>query len=60
MEEYERVRKHLACAFMDYLDKNRVDGKMCLSTPECIDIDEAFKAQDWAKLDRYTKKYLKG
>ena len=58
MEEYGKIKKILSIGFMHFLDENRKDGKMCLSNGECADIDRAFDNQDWAKLERYAKKYL--
>ncbi len=58
MEEYQKIKKLLALSFMDYLDNNRKEGKMCLSNMECADIDKAFDTQDWDKLFRYSEKYL--
>ena len=55
---YERIKRLLAISFMHFLDQNRKDGKMCLSNGECADIDKAFAAQDWAKLNRYAEKSL--
>lgn len=57
-ESYQKLKRHLACAFMDYLDNYRRLGKMCLSNMECEDIDKAFDEKDWDKLARYAKKYL--
>lgn len=56
--DYENIKGLLSVAFMHYLDKNRIFGKMCLSSGECTDIDKAFGAQDWPKLKRYAEKYL--
>ena len=56
--EYERIKRVLSAAFMNYLDEHRKGGKMCLSNAECADIDKAFNTQDWAKLARYAEKYL--
>ena len=55
---YERIKRLLAISFMHYLDNNRPENKMCLSNAECADIEKAFAAQDWAKLNRYAEKYL--
>lgn len=49
--------RNLAISFMNYLDKHRPDGKMCLSNGECADIEKAFKEEDWAKVIRYVNKY---
>ena len=43
---------------MDYLDRNRTEGKMCLSGWECDDIMKAFRKQDWKRIERYRDKYL--
>lgn len=56
-ENYNRIKGCLALAMMDYLDKHRKEGKMCLSNGECADIDRAFDEQDWAKIERYLSKY---
>ena len=57
-KEYETIKGVLSIAFMHYLDNNRPGNKMCLSNGECADIDKAFDEKDWAKLERYAKKYL--
>lgn len=56
-EIYQAAKPDLAIKFMNYLDENRPDGKMCLSNGECEDIDKAFKENDWAKIMRYAEKY---
>ena len=56
-EGFQTARHATALAFMNYLDKNRPDGKMSLSSGECEDIDKAFKEGDWAKIIRYYEKY---
>lgn len=56
---YEKLANSLSTAFMDYLDKIRPLGKMCLSGAECDDIKNAFKNMDWLKLYRYLEKYDK-
>ena len=43
-EIYQSAKHDLAIRFMNYLDENRPEGKMCLSNGECEDIDKAFKA----------------
>ena len=58
MEDYDKIKKVLALDFMHFLDKNRPEGKMCLSNGECADIEKAFNEQDWSKLARYLDKYL--
>lgn len=51
------IEHSLATEFINYLDNNKPEGKMCLSNGECEDIDKAFKENDWAKIIRYVKKY---
>lgn len=58
-EDYNKIKGILSIGFMKFLDDNRPENKMCLSNGECADIDKAFAAQDWAKLNRYAEKYLK-
>ena len=59
-DEAFKLGKHqLAIKFMNYLDENRPEGKMCLSNGECEDIDKAFNENDWAKIVRYVDKMLK-
>ena len=58
MEDYDKIKKVLALGFMNFLDENRPEGKMCLSNWECADIEKAFNEQDWPKLARYLDKYL--
>lgn len=58
-ESYNKIKRILANGFMDILDANRPQGKMCLSNGECMDIDDAFDKQDWDKLSRYVDKYSK-
>lgn len=55
---YSKIVGSLSIAYMDYLDKHKPEGKMCLSNMECYDIDKAFLEQDWVKLLRYLKKYF--
>ena len=50
--------KPVVKSFIDFLDKNRREGKMCLSNGECEDIEKAFREQDWEKLGRYIRKYI--
>ena len=57
-DSYPKIVGYLSIAYMDYLDKHKSEGKMCLSNMECHDIDKAFLDQDWAKLLRYLKKYF--
>lgn len=57
-ESYQKLKRLIAHAFMDYLDNYRRLGKMCLSNMECEDIDKAFAEKDWDKLARYAQKYL--
>ena len=56
-DSYYRVKGYLGIAFMNYLDSIASEGKMCLSNMECADIDKAFNEQDWAKIERYIRKY---
>ena len=55
---YDGLSDSLALAFSLYLDSNRGEGKMCLSTMECQDIMRAFRRQDWKTIERYRVKYL--
>ena len=57
-EDYNKIKGILSVGFMDFLDDNRPENKMCLSNGECADIDKAFDEQDWAKLARYVHKYV--
>jgi hypothetical protein len=56
-QPYKVSVHELAIRFMNYLDKNRPEGKIRLSTSECLDIDKAFAEKDWAKILRYINKY---
>lgn len=56
-QDYRDFNGILAVAFMHYLDEHRPNGKMCLSSMECKDIDDAFRQQDWGTLVNYAKKY---
>lgn len=47
-----------ASSFIDYLDANKYDGKMCVSNGECEDIENAFHNAIWDKLHRYYCKYI--
>ena len=49
--------KGLAISFMNYLDENRSEDKMCLSNGECADIEQAFQDMDWGRIIRYAEKY---
>lgn len=55
---YTRIARFLALAFIEYLDKNRPLGKMCLSGGECEGIEKAFNNMEWHKLYRYLTKYI--
>ncbi len=59
-DSYTRIKGYLGIALMHYLDNNCSEGKMCLSNMECADIDKAFDEQDWPKIERYIRKYVKG
>jgi len=54
---FQTARHVAASAFMEYCNKNRPNGKMCLSNGECEDIENAFSVGDWAKIERYIHKY---
>lgn len=56
-DDYENINGVLAIALMHYLDQNRPSGKMCLSSMECKEIDDAFTKQDWATIFNYVKKF---
>lgn len=56
-EIYQAARHDLAIKFMNYLDENRPERKMSLSSGECEDIDKAFKENNWAKILEYANKY---
>lgn len=58
MESYDKIKKVLALGFMNFLDENKPNDKMCLSNGECADIEKAFNEKDWPKLARYLDKYL--
>lgn len=47
-----------AFSFINYLDSNKYDGKMCVSNGECEDIENAFHNAIWDKLHRYYCKYI--
>ena len=49
--------RDLALSFMNYLDENKPEGKMCLSNGECADIEQAFQDMDWGRIIRYAEKY---
>lgn len=51
-------RKNLALSLMDYLDNNRVEGCMDLSSMECEDLENAVVNSDWDKVYRYMRKKL--
>jgi hypothetical protein len=57
--DYNKVKGTLGIALMHYLDKNRPEGKMCLSNGECANIDKAFATGDWDMIFRYIEKYMK-
>jgi len=57
-EHYEKIKGVLLLGFVEYLDENRLPGKMNLSNMEIADIKNAFDKQDWAKLARYAEKSL--
>lgn len=59
LDNYNKVKRILSLSFMNFLDTNCPEGKMCLSNGECFDIDKAFDELDFAKLFRYMEKYFK-
>ena len=52
------ARKDLALSIINYLDDNRVEGCMDLSSMECEDIEDACINSKWTKLYNYMKKKL--
>ena len=56
-EGFQTARHAMALAFIKYCDKNRPNGKMCLSNGECEEIENAFLIGDWEKIERYFHKY---
>lgn len=57
IDGFDTARHATALAFMNYCDKIRPNGKMCLSNGECEDIEKAFLVGDWEKIERYFHKY---
>ena len=55
-EGFQTARHATALAFMNYCDKIRPNGKMCLSNGECEEIEKAFLVGDWDKIERYFHK----
>lgn len=51
-------RKNIALSLINYLDNNRVECCMDLSSMECEDIEDACINSKWAKLYNYMKKKL--
>lgn len=51
-------RKSIALSLINYLDNNRVEGCMDLSSMECEDIEDACINSKWIKLYNYMKKKL--
>ena len=51
-------RKNIALSIINYLDDNRVEGYMDLSSMECEDIEDACVNSKWTKLYNYMKKKL--
>ena len=58
-DDYDKIKKLLSISFMQFLDRERSQDKMCLSNMECSDIDSAFAQGDWEKLFSYAVKYIK-
>lgn len=56
---YDRIRRILALGFIEFLDDNRPEGKMCVSNMECMDIEKSFRNQDWINLVMYLDKYIR-
>lgn len=56
-EGFQTARHATALAFMNYCDKIRPNGKMCLSNGECEEIRKHFLVGDWEKIERYLRKY---
>ena len=56
IEGFDTARHATALAFMNYCDKIRPNGKMCLSNGECEEIEKAFLVGDWEKIERYFHK----
>lgn len=54
---YYSSRSNLALDFMHYLDEHRPEGKMCLSSGECEQLQKAFKTGDVETIVRYINKY---
>ena len=54
----ESFAKMFAVSFIEFLDKNATEGKMCVSILEGEDIVNAFFDKDWAKVIAYANKYL--
>ena len=51
-------RKNIALSIINYLDDNRVEGCMDLSSMECEDLENAVVNSDWGKVYRYMRKKL--
>ena len=61
-EEQNRFAKGIlsncALSFINYLDANKYESKMCVSDGECEDIENAFHNAMWDRLHRYYCKYI--
>lgn len=61
-EEQNRFAKGVltscALSFIDYLDAQKYEGKMCVSNGECEDIENAFHNAMWDRLHGYYCKYI--
>lgn len=51
-------RKNIALSIINYLDNNRVEGCMDLSSMECEDLENAVMNSDWGKVYCYMRKKL--
>lgn len=52
------VLSECAMSFINYLDSNKREGKMCVSNMECEDIENAFHNGMWDRLYGYHCKYI--
>ena len=52
------VLSECAISFINYLDSNKREGKMCVSNGECEDIENAFHNCMWDRLHGYYCKYI--
>lgn len=52
------IGKSLTLSLINYLDNNRYDGAMNMSSVECEDLENSILDSDWGKVYRYMKKKL--